>query len=329
MKKIKNLNQSHVKRGHHFQQSKAKQFQSRIIAILLVLPLLGGCGSNSDTSAPPTPSVQVISFGLSPDQPALRSSKDKWESSGITSLTVHAGDQIEVRPVKLIYQERATPGPVTTRTSEKVCTRSVQVCTASVPIFAPQCTRKCKLCESCNLFGCHYETCCSESCASVHTGDRCTNMETRCAAEEIHWQDVSLYSGLGDSTPKEDREPMKSVAQITAGIKIRLDSLDFSANSSTQPIECALNQFSLTVGAESVSFTLENVSGCPGLFQDGNSGAGKALTLLNHMSVSTTYLEGRLIKSQDGHVLEQPKTQNYEIPVDFVGSVSISPARIQ
>jgi hypothetical protein len=134
---------------------------------------------------------------------------------------------------------------------------------------------------------------------------------------------------MSDSNPKEDREPMKSVELITAGIKIELEPLDFSASSSTQPVECALNQFSLTVGAESVSFTLGNVSGCPGLFQDGDSGAGKTLTLLNQMSVSTTYLEGRLVKSQDGHVLEQPKTQTYEIPVDFVGSVSISPAKSQ
>jgi hypothetical protein len=153
--------------------------------------------------------------------------------------------------------------------------------------------------------------------------------ETQCAVEEVHWQDQTVYAGVGDSTPKEDREPMKSVAQITAGITIQLEPLDLAASSSTQPIECALNQFSLTVGAESVSFTLGNVSGCPGLFQDGDSGAGKELTLLNHMSVSTTYLEGRLIKAQDGHVLEQPKTQTYEVPVDFAGSVSISPAKSQ
>jgi hypothetical protein len=77
-----------------------------------------------------------------------------------------------------------------------------------------------------------------------------------------------------------------------------------------------------TVSADTISFTLENVSDCPVLFPDPST--GRTLTVTNQMSATLPYLEGRLIKTQDGQVLEQPKKQTYEVPIDFVGSFTIT-----
>lgn len=115
-------------------------------------------------------------------------------------------------------------------------------------------------------------------------------METRCALEEVHWQDESLYSGLGESRLREDLSPMKSVSQITGGIRVKLEPLDFATRS--PPLKCALSEFHPTVGADTISFTLDNVPGCPGLFPGPD--AGKALTLINQMSTSINYLEAVL-----------------------------------
>ena len=300
-----------------------------LVLLIVAGQLAAGCGSadsTDDGSAPaPAPTTQVISFGLSPDRPPLRSSKEPWEPSGITTVTVHAGDRIEVRPKKLIHEERASLDPVTTRTPpEKVCTKNIQVCTATTPTFEQRCTQKCKMCQNCNWLGCRPDICCSNDCQNVHTGDQCTSTETRCAVEEVHWQDESVYAGLGDTAPKEDKSPMKAIAQITQGIRLKLDPVDFGTT--TPSAECALKEFNPTVSADAISFTLANVPACPGLFPGADPGAGRTLTLINQMSTTASYQEGRLVKAQDGSVSERPKTQTYDVPIDFAGSFSIIPA---
>ena len=239
----------------------------------------------------------------------------------ITSATVYAGDRIEVRPKKLIRQERKVPDPVTSRTSETVCTQTVAVCTLSDPIIEHRCQRKCKVCDSCDLFGCRPDVCCHDECQDVHTGDRCLMTENRCVAQEARWKDQTQYAGLGDPAPKDDPEPMKSVARLNQSIRLKLESLDYPQTVSTA--ECALGQFKPAVNGDVLVFTLGNVPGCPALFPDPS--AGKALTLINQMSVTGSYQEGNLVKTQDGSVLEKPQSKTYDIPLDFVGSFTIVP----
>jgi hypothetical protein len=69
---------------------------------------------------------------------------------------------------------------------------------------------------------------------------------------------------------------------------------------------------------------ISHIPDCPHLFPASSPNTGRALTLLNQMTVSSPFLEGRLVKTEDGSILEHPKNSTYEIPVDFVGSFSIT-----
>jgi hypothetical protein len=280
--------------------------------------MLAGC---SDAPKPAAPSIQVIDFGLSPDRPPLRSSQDVWETSGVTGVAVYPGDRIEIRPQKLIRQERSVAAPVTTRTSVKVCVAHAQVCTATVPTFETQCHQKCKVCESCNLFGCVFKTCCTPDCQSVHTGDQCTTWEDRCSSEQTQWQDECVYPGLGDFLPKDDALPLHSESLLTQGIHLKLDSMDSVANAAET--DCAVSQFGPVVVGDAVVFTINNVAGCPHLFPEGGPNGGQNLILLNQMVTSAQYHKGRQVTAQDGRIVEQPETRSYDVALDFVGTVSI------
>ena len=234
---------------------------TKIAAASLILFSLILCNCSEDNDSGPEALVQVVSFGLDPDHPPLRSQKEGFDSSGMTAVTVHAGDRIEVRPKSLIRHERVMPAPVSSRTSETVCTKPVQICVLSVPITEQRCHQKCKLCQDCNIFGCYPSTCCADVCENVTVGSRCLATVTRCDAQEVHWKDQTVYAELGNAVSKEDAEPMKSVEMLLQGIRLKLENPNSVGG--TEGPECALAQFKPAVEAGKLLY-LGKCRGLPG-----------------------------------------------------------------
>ena len=172
---------------------------------VLVVAGLSACSDSPDSSqaTPSRPPITVIPFGGDGDHPVLRNKDGEFGKTRDTGVTVMSGDRVEIQPSYLVREDRKPLPPKVTRQDNNVCTQYTDVCVATTPIMQQQCTRKCKHCEDCNIFGCTPNVCCEDSCQDVHTGDRCVATEKRCAQQSNQWTEQTVYEGLGD--PKSVR----------------------------------------------------------------------------------------------------------------------------
>ena len=291
---------------------------------LMVLVMVGIPACSDAPDSPPPPSgrapVTVFPFGTDGDHPVLRNKEGDLGNVRDTGVTVMSGDRVEIRPSYLVREDRKPLPPQVTRQDNSVCTRYADVCIGTTPVIQHQCSRKCKVCDSCNIFGCYPDVCCKDTCQDVHTGDTCIAYAKQCAQQTNQWTEQTVYPGLGDSGDVQDKAPMKSAALLIAGLKLRFSYQD--ARGTPQQSDCALDLFKPAVDADKIMVQLANVSGCPPIFAP-DAAAAPTLALVNAMDVPISYPQGLMVKTWDGKVQQQATNAVYLPFIDFAGTLTV------
>jgi len=299
----------------------------QLVLMSLMIFVMAGVSACSDApDAPETvipmgrPPVTVFPIGSDGDHPVLRNKEGDLGNARDTGITVMSGDRVEIHPSFLVREDRKPIAPKVTRQDNNVCTQYSEFCVATVPVTQTQCSRQCKHCQDCNIFGCTPNVCCADTCQDVHTGDRCIATEKRCVLQANQWIEQTVFSGLGDPQSVSDTSPMKSAALVTAGLKLRFSYPD--ANGTPHQSDCALDQFKPAIGTDKITVHLANVSGCPQIFAAGAQTPPR-LSLVNAMDTPISYPDGVLTKAWDGRVQQQPSNTVYLPVIDFAGTVTV------
>ena len=90
----------------------------------------------------------------------------------------------------------------------------------------------------------------------------------------------------------------------------------------TGEVVCPLRLFKPDTDSEKITVSLRNVPGCDTLFAPSETNR-TTLGVVNEMSAPIHYLQGNLVKTWDGRVLEQPVESVFYPEIDFLGSVSV------